>query len=90
MAQLRAMLEDRRGDKPVEDWAMEINQSIANPEDRVRISTLYAYLNGKRNITGKGARSLAQYFYKKNDLDMVNAITEVTLGIPYPSSSQIN
>ncbi|GIK40240.1 MAG: hypothetical protein BroJett011_40730 [Chloroflexota bacterium] len=84
MATLRVMLEERRGNTPVEDWAQEINQYV-DPEHRIRISTLYSYLNGSRNVTGKGARSLAQYFYKRGDMAMVNAISKITLGIPYPS-----
>lgn len=91
MAKLRAMLHERKGKTPVEDWANEINGvivSIANDQNpdksKIRIPTLYAYLNGKRNITGKGARLLAMYFHHKRDFDMVDAITKASLGIPYP------
>jgi hypothetical protein len=82
MAQLRAMLNERRGDKHVEDWAVEINQ-VVDPDQRIRFPTLYSYLNGHRPVTGKGARSLAQYFYRQHDYDMVNAISQLVLGVPY-------
>ena len=85
MAQLRAMLEDRKGQASVEDWALEINRTVQPPDrERLKVTTLYSYLNGKRNITGKGAKLLAQYFYHCKDFNMVDAISQVALGIPYP------
>jgi hypothetical protein len=51
-----------------------------------RLNDFYSYLNGNRNITGnKGARLLAQYFYRRGDFAMVSALSQLTLGIPYPA-----
>lgn len=84
MAELRAMLNERKPvSGTVEDWAFQINSTLANKGQKVKISTLYSYLNGQRNISGKGAKALAMYFYHCGDMDMVDAITELTLGIPY-------
>ncbi len=86
MVQLRVMLEERRGNVSIEDWAFEINKVVQPPDNqRLKVVTLYSYLNGTRNLTGKGARLLAQYFYEQGDFDMVNAISQITLGIPYPA-----
>jgi hypothetical protein len=81
------MLEERRGKTSIEDWAFEINR-VVQPADnqRLKVVTLYSYLNGSRSLSGsKGARLLAQYFYKRGDFAMVNAISQTTLGIPYPA-----
>ncbi len=86
MAMTRAMLDKRRGNKSVDDWAYEITE-IVGKEHRIKTATLHSYLNGTRNITGKGAKSLAVYFYKRGDFEMVDALTQVTLGIPYPRPS---
>lgn len=88
MAELRAMLDERKGDTLVEDWISEINQELEkvatnDKKIKMRLSTLYSYLNGQRNITGKGAKALAMYFHSRGDVAMVNAIINVTLGIPY-------
>ena len=87
MADLRQRLVSRRRDKQVDQWADEINKVIkdhVSEDDLVKPPTLYSYLNGHRDITGKGARALAVYFYQQKDFDMVNAISRVVLGIPYP------
>ena len=86
MAELRELLETRRGEKSFDDWTHEIN-TVVKPvdEDRMRVATLYSYLNGNRNIAGKGAKLLAQYFYQKGDYEAVDAISRVILGVPNPA-----
>ncbi|MCP4422023.1 MAG: hypothetical protein GY805_35865 [Chloroflexi bacterium] len=92
MTQLRELLEQRRGELSVDDWAYAINDVIKpkNPEDRMKPVTLYAYLNGNRNIAGKGIKLLAQYFYRLGDYQMVDAISKIALGIPYPSPPNVS
>lgn len=85
MEQVREMLKDRKGDKSLDDWVFEINQVVKLSESqRLKSATLYSYIRGERNITGKGAKLLAQYFYHTKDFTMVDAIMQITLGIPYP------
>lgn len=85
MEQARAMLKDRKGEKSLDNWVFEINQVVQPADkDRLRSATLYSYLRGERDITGKGAKLLAQYFYQLEDFNMVDAISQVALGIPYP------
>lgn len=85
MDQAVAMLKERKGGKSIDDWVYDINQVVKTAdEDRMKPSTLNSYIQGKRNITGKGAKLLAQYFYHTKDFGMVDAISQVTLGIPYP------
>lgn len=85
MVEAVAMLNKRRGTKPIERWAIEINDflAISGREQRIGFSTLYSYLKGHRRMTSEGAAPLAVYFHAKGDLEMVDAITQVTLGIPY-------
>lgn len=88
MSELRALLNDYRGEKTPDEFAFEVNTELIKTGDRsllIPSASMYSYLNGTRNITGKGAKSLAIFFHRKGNLDMVNAITEVTLGIPYGS-----
>lgn len=91
MAQTVAMLNKRRGDKPIERWAIEINDflAITGKEQRIGFSTLYSYLKGHRRMTSEGAAPLAVYFHAKGDLEMVDAITQITLGIPYESNGKL-
>lgn len=85
MEQAVAMLKERKGTRSLDDWVFEINQVVQpDDEERLRSATLNSYIQGKRNITGKGAKLLAQYFYHCKDFGMVDAISLVTLGIPYP------
>lgn len=85
MEQAVAMLKERKGTQSLDDWVFDINQVVKPAdEDRLKPATLNSYIQGKRNITGKGAKMLAQYFYHCKDFDMVDAISLVTLGIPYP------
>lgn len=85
MEQAVAMLKERKGDRSLDNWVYEINQVVQPEEgDRLKSATLNSYIQGKRNITGKGAKLLAQYFYHRKEFDMVDAITLVVLGIPYP------
>lgn len=86
MAHLVSTLKELKGDKPVEDWVFEIN-TVVGPENKLRTSTMYAYLNGQRKISGKGAKALAMYFYRRGDLNTVNVITSVILGIPYQATN---
>lgn len=86
MEQAREMLKSRKGDKSLDDWVYEINQVVSpvDKKDRLKSVTLYSYIRGERNITGKGAKVLAQYFYRQGDYIMVDALSQITLGIPYP------
>lgn len=92
MAQLREMLNARRENyDSVEDFMYDINLTVRpEKDDRITVALLHHYLTGYRNITGKGARLLAKYFLAKNDIQMVDAISRVALGIPYPLSSSDN
>lgn len=85
MAEVVAMLDERRSGTPIEKWTIEINDylAISGKEQRIGFSTLRSYLKGHRRMTSEGAAPLAVYFHAKGDLEMVDAITQVTLGIPY-------
>jgi len=83
MSTLREVLKQEQGELPVDDWAWKINRTIGDTH-RIKISTLYSYLNGNRNVTGKGARSLAIYALKTENYELLDAISQVALGIPYP------
>jgi hypothetical protein len=85
MAQVREMLDQRRDGKSVEDWAIKINETLSQSgkDERVYVSTLNSYVNGYRNMTSAGVRPLAVYFHTIEDWEMVDAITQFTLGIPY-------
>lgn len=91
MAQVREMLKQRRGEYSNQLWAIKMNEILAQigKPERVYVSTLGSYVNGYRTMTSDGARPLAVYFHAIGDLEMVDAITQITLGIPYEANGQL-
>lgn len=72
MADLVEFLKEEQGDESPEAFANKIG---------IRYASLYSYYNKTKTLGVKNARSMAQYYADKGEMDKVYLIASVLIGI---------
>lgn len=74
MVTLMEMVEARRGDLSFEDYARELG---------LKTSVLYKYVKeqGNRDMSLPNFKRIAQYYHKKGDTEMVDALVQYATGL---------
>lgn len=79
MADLVEFLKEEQGDESPEAFANKIG---------IRYASLYSYYKSKKELGVKNARSMAQYYKSKDQMDKVYLIASVLIGIELPPPEQ--